>query len=517
MEDPSDILCLSQSQQHALETFSKPAHVHRTLPQNAQIQRAADRLVSQIPSIGRGIENTTAHLLEDVVPALNGQALSPNYYGFVTGSVTPAARVAENLVSTYDQNVCVHLPDTTIATELEDQALKLLLELLHFTVEEWPGRTFTTGATASNIVGLACGREFIVNDAIKRRSKGSTTPMKQSVGEDGLLAACRAADITDIQVLTTLPHSSLKKASSVVGLGRACFHQVGISEDDIAFDLDVLEDRLKRPHTVSIVVISCAEVNSGMFATRSYLEVGKLRSLCDKYGSWLHVDAAFGLFARILGDSQEFGYVSDGAEGLELADSIAGDAHKMLNVPYDCGFFFSRHAGLAQEVFRNPNASYLSSGTSSAGMIPSPLNVGLENSRRFRALPVYATLISYGRMGYENMLQRQVRFARRVAWYIHRQQDLDLLPRSLTDEAQINQKIYIIVLFRAKEDTLNNTLGGRLNASSQIYVSGTSWENQPACRIAAANWQVDPDRDSALVEEVFETVIKDWRHESSYK
>ncbi|CAL8578999.1 hypothetical protein XPA_004763 [Xanthoria parietina] len=515
MEDPSDLACLSQSQQHVLETFSKPAHLHPTLPQYTQIQRAVDSLGHHIPSSGYGIKKTTAHLLGDVVPALNGQALSPNYYGFVTGSVTPAARIADTLVSTYDQNVGVHLPETTIATELEDRALVFLLELLHFNVEAWPGRTFTTGATASNIIGLACGREFIVNNAINRRSKNRMGSREETVGECGLLAACRAADITDIQVLTTMPHSSLQKASSVVGLGRACFQRVSISESDIAFDLDVLEDRLKRPHTVSIVVISCAEVNTGLFATRSYLEVARLRALCDKYGSWLHVDAAFGLFARILDDSQEFRYISDGAKGLELADSIAGDAHKLLNVPYDCGFFFCRHAGLAQQVFQNPNAAYLSSGSSTTGMIQSPLNVGLENSRRFRALPVYATLISYGRIGYKDMLQRQIRFARRIAWYIHQHRDFDLLPLSLHDETSINQWIYIIVLFRAKEDALNDTLVRRLNASCKMYVSGTTWENQQACRIAAANWQVDPERDSALVQEVFERVLRDWQHETS--
>ena len=291
MEDPSDMPCLKQSQQHVLETLSKPAHANRILPHNAHIQKASNNLASNAPSNGWGIAKTTAHLLEDIAPALNGQALSPHYYGFVTGGVTPAAKVAENLVSTYDQNVQVHLPETTIATELEDRALKLLIELLDFNVEEWAGRTFTTGATASNIVGLACGREFVVNNAIQSRSKQSTSSRQEIVGEDGLLAACRAADVTNIQVLTTMPHSSLRKASSVVGLGRSCFHRVSTSEDDITFDLETLENCLKRPHTVSIVVISCAEVNTGMFATHGYLEVAKLRSLCDKYGSWLHVDA----------------------------------------------------------------------------------------------------------------------------------------------------------------------------------------------------------------------------------
>ncbi|KAL8782745.1 MAG: hypothetical protein Q9213_005123 [Squamulea squamosa] len=291
MENAADIPCLSQSQQHALQTLSKPAHAHRTLPQDAQIQEARNKLTSKIPNGGYGIEKTTTHLLDDIAPALNGQALSPNYYAFVTGGVTPAARVAEILVSTYDQNVQLHQPETTIATELEDQALKLLLELLNFSVEAWPSRTFTTGATASNVIGLACGREFVVNNAIRSNSRESTSPKTETVGEDGLLAACRAADITDIQVLTTMPHSSLKKASSVLGLGRSCVHTVSRSEDDIEFDLKVLENRLKRPHTVSIVVISCADVNTGMFATHGYDDVAALRSLCDKYGAWIHVDA----------------------------------------------------------------------------------------------------------------------------------------------------------------------------------------------------------------------------------
>ena len=73
----------------------------------------------------------------------------------------------------------------------------------------------------------------------------------------------------------------------------------------------------------------------------------------------------------------------------------------------------------------------------------------------------------------------------------------------------------MIVLFRAKEDNLNNTLVRKLNASSQMYVSGTSWERHQACRIAAANWQVDPERDVAHVQAVFEKVLADWRHEHS--
>lgn len=202
-----------------------------------------------------------------------------------------------------------------------------------------------------------------------------------------------------------------------------------------------------------------------------------------------------------------------GGEGLELADSITGDAHKLLNVPYDCGFFFSRHANVAKEVFQNPNAAYLNSGGPTAESIQSPLNIGLENSRRFRALPVYATLVSYGRDGYRDMLQRQIRFARRIARYFSQHEDFDLLPQSQYDK--VDEKIYIIILFRAKDAHLNATLVQRVNASSQMYVSGTSWDGKPACRIAVANWQVDIERDFAIVRSVVEGIIERLRQGDS--
>ncbi|KAI4195948.1 MAG: hypothetical protein LQ350_006882 [Teloschistes chrysophthalmus] len=511
MDHPLDIACLVETQKHVLDTLSRHPEIDKTiLPTPSALRRADKSLLTTLPEQGHGVEKTTSHILDDLTPALTGQALSPRYFGLVTGGVTPAARVAESVVSLYDQNVCVHLPDSSIATTIEDRALTLLLELLDLSPREWQGRTFTTGATASNIVGLACGREYVVNKAIRSRGRRNESHGPETVGELGLLAACQAAGITNIQVLTTLPHSSLKKASSIVGLGRDCFHRVSKREDGLEFDLDLLEHHMKRPQTASIVVISCAEVNTGRFATHGVDDVNALRSLCDQYGAWLHVDAAFGLFARVLEPSEEFNLVRRGAEGLELADSIAGDAHKLLNVPYDCGFFFSRHADLAQQVFQNPNASYLQSGDSGPNQIQSPLNIGLENSRRFRALPVYGTLISYGRLGYRHMLQRQIRFARLVAQYLFEHPDFDLLPEDLDDKATIVERIYIIVLFRGRDDALNSTLVKLLNSTSQLYVSGTTWQGRPACRIAVANWQVHPERELAMIQATFVQALEIW-------
>ena len=177
---------------------------------------------------------------------------------------------------------------------VEDKALKMLQELLRFDPTEWRGRTFTTGATAGNVLGLACGREFVIREAFRRaegrsRSNGDDDDAG-AVGEWGMLEVCRRAGIDRVQVLTTAPHSSLGKAASVVGLGRASVHDVGRDDDPLAFDMDKLEHMLNRERTASIVAISCSEVNTGGFATHSREEVLHLRSLCDIYGAWMHVD-----------------------------------------------------------------------------------------------------------------------------------------------------------------------------------------------------------------------------------
>lgn len=194
-----------------------------------------------------------------------------------------------------------------------------------------------------------------------------------------------------------------------------------------------------------------------------------------------------------------------------MADSITGDAHKLLNVPYDCGFFFCRHVNLAQQVFQNPNAAYLNTGSTGPETIQSPLNIGIENSRRFRGLPVYATLMAYGRRGYTEMLQRQITLARRIAFYLFDHELFELLPGSMKNWHEIEQDIFIIVLFRAKDDSFNNSLISRINSTSRIHVSGTMWLDRPATRIAIANWQADPERDIKVVQSVIEDVVLDWQ------
>ncbi|KAK6217397.1 pyridoxal-dependent decarboxylase [Colletotrichum tabaci] len=442
-----------------------------------------------------GTEATLTHILDEVVPGLNGQARSGRYYGFVTGGSLPVAEVADNIVSALDQNVQVHLPSQTVATELESVALRMLADVLGLEdgageANVWEGRTFTTGATASNILGLACGREAI----IERRGG--------RVGEAGILGACLAAGVKEIQVLTSMGHSSLFKAASVVGLGRASVKEVPASTDEPwRLDLDALERALSREGVVSIIAVSAGEVNTGRFATGGFAEMRRLRDLADKFGAWIHVDGAFGIFARALESTPEFEKIRGLASGLELADSITVDGHKLLNVPYDCGMFFTRSLAILTSVFTNPNAAYLSSGPSS---IPSPLNIGLENSRRFRALPAYAVLRSEGRTGIAAILGRMVLLARRVARWIRESEAYELLPEGAWDL----EETHMVVLFRARDEAVNEELVGRINATREMYVSGTSWKGRKAVRIAVGSWRVDVDRDFDVVTRVLGEMVR---------
>ncbi|PWY70960.1 PLP-dependent transferase [Aspergillus heteromorphus CBS 117.55] len=469
------------------------------LPSATDLSRARASLPESLTEEGAGFDNTTQHILNDLVPAFNRSSLSPNYYGFVTGGITPAAQFADNLVSAYDQNVQVHLTEHSISTDVEHNALGLLADLLRLDRRQWHNGTFTTGGTAGNIHGLACGREFALRAAAKK--KGIAV---ESVGEYGLFELIQATGLSGVQVLTTMPHSSLTKAAGILGIGRANVKSVCRDDHYLHFDLEKLEAELARSDKASIVAVSCGEVNTGHFATSTLSEMESLRKLCDKYGAWIHVDGAFGIFGRVL-EGPEFATISKGCEGMELADSIAGDGHKLLNVPYDCGFFFCRHAGEAENVFQNANAAYLTGGQSDGPAIPSPLNIGMENSRRFRALPAYASLVAYGRSGYREMLQRQIRLARMLTGWLFDHPKYNVLPELGSKEALLDQT-YISVLFSAKDEELNANLPKRINATSKMFLSGSAWQGRPACRIAISNWRVEEKRDFAVVTAVLDSV-----------
>jgi glutamate/tyrosine decarboxylase-like PLP-dependent enzyme len=213
-------------------------------------------------------------------------------------------------------------------------------------------------------------------------------------------------------------------------------------------------------------------VNAGEFdPIREMLDIAR------NHGAWLHVDGAFGLFARI---SPRTRHLTDGADE---ADSVTVDGHKWLNVPYDCGFSFVRDVGLLKRAFAY-SADYLPGPEDPR---PNFGSVGPESSRRARALAVWATLQAYGRAGHRHIVERHLDLARYLADRVDREPDLERLA-----PVHIN-----IVCFRYNPgglrepalDALNERLGRALLEDGRVFAGTTKFEGHVAFRPAISNWR----------------------------
>jgi glutamate/tyrosine decarboxylase-like PLP-dependent enzyme len=373
----------------------------------------------------------------------------PRFFHFVTGGTTPAALAADWLTSLLDQNAFSAV-SSPLGAQLEDVAVRWLLELFELP-ENWSG-VLTSGATMANFVGLACGRRWWALEH------------GVDVDERGF------AGLPAVPVFSTpYLHASARKALGMIGLGRES--PTIVAAEDLEGQLAALDG------APAIVIANAGDVNTGDFDP-----IARMADLADKHRAWLHVDGAFGLFARLTPEASEL------AEGIERADSVIADGHKWLNVPYDCGFAFVRDSALLKEPFRL-TAAYLPSDET-----PSP-----EASRRARSLAVWATLRAYGRNGHREMVERHLALARRLGRRVEDESELELLA-----PVRLN-----IVCFRHKPagmdagelDAHNLALGEDVLADGRVFFGTTRHEEAVAFRPAIVNWRTT-ERDVDLIADV---------------
>jgi glutamate/tyrosine decarboxylase-like PLP-dependent enzyme len=253
-------------------------------------------------------------------------------------------------------------------------------------------------------------------------------------------------------------------------------------------DLEALERELNALEGApAIVIANAGEVNAGDFDP-----IGAIAEVAARHGAWLHVDGAFGLFARITPRAARL------VEGVERADSVTCDGHKWLNVPHDCGFAFVRDPKLLANVFGEA-AAYL------PGLDDPRPTIAYstpEGSRRARSLAVWATLRAYGRRGYREMIERHLDLAQHLARRVDEAPDLERLA-----EVPLN-----IVCFRFRPadlpdeelDELNAQLGESVLADGRVYVGTTRYEGRVAFRPAIVNWRTTETDIDLLVDVIRE-------------
>ena len=393
----------------------------------------------RLPDEGIGAANALAAFRAKYEPWLSASP-GPRYLGFVTGGTTPAALVGDWLVSTYDQNV-VSSGDS-VATEVERATIGLLREL--FCLPESFEGVFVTGATQANAVALATARQW-------------------AAAQHGIDSAEQGIwGMPPIPVLGGSPHVSIQKALAMLGMGRQTLEQLPTLPGRMAVDPQALAERLAALNGApAIVVAGAGEVNTGDFDD---LEV--LAAFCAKYGAWLHADGAFGLFAACAPTRSHL------LRSLGAADSITADGHKWLNVPYDCGFVFTRHLAFQQQVFK-ASAAYLGAGADLFHRTP-------EDSRRFRALSAWMTLMAYGKSGYRDLVACCCALAQQMARGIEQSPHFDLL-------APVRLNIVCFAL-RGADTARRDRFLAALTADGRVLLTPTVFAGIPAIRAAFVNW-----------------------------
>jgi glutamate/tyrosine decarboxylase-like PLP-dependent enzyme len=402
-------------------------------PPASALQRL-EKLGGPVPTEPRDCADVLA-LLDEVGSPATVATAGPRYFGFVTGGALPATVAANWLAGAWDQ--CAGLEVLSpVSAALEEIALRWLVEILG--LPAGTGGGFVTGATTANFSALAAARHAVLESA------------GWDVEANGLFGAPPITVIVGEEV-----HVSLLKALAMLGLGRNRIARVSVDEQG-----RMREDGLPNIAGPAIVCMQAGNVNSGAFDP-----VGEICGSAHAAGAWVHVDGAFGLWAAAVPSLAHL------AAGVEQADSWATDAHKWLNVPYDCGIALvrePRHLQAAMSV----HAAYLVRGEKRE-----PNQFTPELSRRPRGVEVWAALRSLGRVGLSELIERNCRGAARFA------EGLKAAGYEILNDVALNQ---VLVSFGGDETT--RRVIAAVQEDGTCWCGGTVWHGRAAMRIGVSSW-----------------------------
>ena len=376
-----------------------------------------------------------AELDAGITPATMAMA-GPRFFGFVIGGSLPAALAADWLASAWDQNTGLY-NSTPGTSHIEQVALRWLLDVLGLPAD--CAGSFVTGTTVAHITALAAARYAVLQR------------VGWNVEADGLFGAPPITVVVGEEA-----HPTLLKALGVVGLGRKRI--VRVPTDDQG---RMRADALPRINGPAIVCVQVGNVNTGAS--------DPVRQICDAahaQGAWVHVDGAFGLWARV---APSRAYLADGVED---GDSWATDGHKWLNVPYDNGVAFVRD-GNALRASMAITAEYLPTTTPQRN----PSDYTPELSRRARGVTVWAAMRSLGRSGLAELVERNCRQARRFA------EALTEVGFEVLNDVVLNQ---VLVSFGDAERT--RKVIAAIQQDGTMWAGETVWQGRTAMRISVCSW-----------------------------
>ena len=406
-----------------------------------------------LPEEGEDAEDVL-RVLAALEPGMVATA-GPRYFGFVTGGALPVTVAADWLVSTWDGPHFGRVVSPAGAA-VEDVTSRWLLDALGLPRNARVG--FVTGATMANLVGLASARHRVLASAgwdVEEQGLNGSPPVRILVGDEA--------------------HVSLLKALRMLGFGSAGVVRIAVDANG-AMQPGPLAAALREGAGPAIVCAQAGNVNTG--ACDPLLPIV---AAAREAGAWVHVDGAFGLWAAA---SPRLASLVAGADG---ADSWALDAHKWLNVPYDCGLAIVADAE-AHTAAMSATAEYLLA--SDDGLTRTP-----EMSRRGRQVPVYAALRHLGRRGLAELVERCCAHATRLATAMESVDGAEVL-----NDVVLNQ---VLLRFDGDDERTARVIE-ELQRGGEAWLGGTVWHGMTAARVSFSNWSTadkDVDRLAAALQD----------------
>lgn len=378
--------------------------------------------------------------LDEIGSAATTTNTGGRYFGFVNGGMLPTALAANWLAGAWNQNVALRAM-SPIAAELEEVALRWICEALGLPADCAGG--LVSCATTASFTALVTARQALL------AREG------WNVAEDGMFGAPPIEVVVGGEA-----HASIRKALSLAGFGSK---RVTVVEADSQGRMRAV--KLPQLSKRAIVCIQAGNVNTGAFDPAE-----EICAWAHEQGAWVHVDGAFGLWARV---SPKYEHL---ARGFEQADSWATDAHKWPNVGYDSGVVFVKD-GAALRASMGIRAAYLETGARRE-----PLHHTPDSSRRARGVELWAGLKSLGRAGLCALIERTCAHAQQFARGL-REAGFEVL-----NEVVINQ---VLVSFGSPEVT--REVIRRIQEDGTCWCGSTVWQGKTAMRISVSSWATTED------------------------
>jgi glutamate/tyrosine decarboxylase-like PLP-dependent enzyme len=419
-------------------TYLRRIRSRSVAPSDAAVA-ALQRFAEELPAGPSDAAEVLKQLDEAGSPGTVANA-GGRFFGFVNGGSVPAALAANVMVAAWDQNAALRVM-SPVSALLEDVAIGWIKELLGLPREA--AGSLVTGATMANLTCLLAARHALL------------AKLGWDVEAHGLFGAPPFEVVVGDEV-----HASLRKALSMAGLGRDRVTSVPTDSQG-----RMRSDSFPKLTAPALICIQAGNVNTGAFDPAH-----EICAAARESGSWVHVDGAFGLWAACAPERAHL------MHGFGEADSWATDAHKWLNVPYDCGLAFVR-AGTALYEALNLQAAYLT-----PGALRDPMQWTPESSRRARGVEVWAALKSLGRSGLAEMVERTCRHAQRFA------DGLRSAGHTVLNDVSINQ---VLVHFGSDETT--QAVIEAVQRDGTCWCGGTVWHGQHAMRISVSSWVTDEE------------------------